>query len=87
MCCLFTQLSEVTVVWSAERRPLLALFRIVLCLSGRMTKELFIALFPFTTPHHMLKPQQTRHLNCGIFKRSTPFSLEMTEMCLIGHCV
>lgn len=72
---LFTQLSEVTVVWSGEHRPLLALFCIVLSLSGRMTKELFITLFLLTSPHHMLKPQQTKPLNCGIFERNAFFCL------------
>lgn len=31
-------------IWSGERRPLLDLFCIVLCLSGRMTKHLFITV-------------------------------------------
>ncbi len=89
MCggCLFTQLSEVTVVWSGKGRPLLALFCIVYSLSGRMTKEHFITLFLLTSPHHMLKPQQTKPLNCGIFEWNAFFCLAKAEMCLIGHCV
>lgn len=53
-------------------------FCIVLCRMA--SKVFFITLFSLTTPLHMLKPQQTKPLNCGIFEWNAPFCLAKTEM-------
>lgn len=66
-------------VWSGERRPFWLSFGLC-CLSGRMTKGFFITLFSLTTPLHMLKPQQMKPLNCGIFEWNAPFCLAKAEM-------